>query len=265
MTVIEHTKAADKKHGHELRCGDCIHFKTGPAHPNYPGLCKDNGKKTYTPICQVFTPDVTVLKNVATDTLVKVASIVNVCTAQQMRILAHVFGRKSWFDNAGLKWGEQMYFAVGDKNYLSNIVRGYLISVSRSGDELVLVSDMEGLQKKQATARMMRSSVMTQTQFEKLRKQLIKNDRIFAPSSRGIPSVMEILKMNKKQLAVYQKTLQNQPDNYVPPTIDTVPSKWLDKRVMKSIVDKYDKDAAAKKSKLKITKKGGNVTISSTR
>jgi hypothetical protein len=207
MALIEHSKSSDRKHGTELRCGDCIHFKTGPAHPAYAGLCRDHGKKVYSPICDYFAPDVTALKSVTEGALVKLSELVTECNSQQCRILSHVLMRRTWFDNAGLTFGQKLYFVVGD-NYLSNIVHGRLVSVTRDGEQVILVSTMEGLQKQQATARLYRNSVLTEQQYNKLRVALIKADRVFDPGSRNIPSVLEQLRMTKKELRAFHKSLE---------------------------------------------------------
>ena len=45
------------------------------------------------------------------------------------------------------------------------------------------------------------------------------------------------MRMTKKQYNDYLSTLQNKPEDYVPPTLDNVPIKWLDKRSMSKVVD----------------------------
>lgn len=258
MSLIEN-KDAGKKHGTELRCGDCIHFKTGPAHPNYGKLCSELGKKVFSPICPVYEPDVTALKSIGQGTLITLANVLQECSSKQTRILSHLLTRKARFEAAGLRFGQTLYFCLG-MQYLSSIVSGKLIAVSRTGHELTLVSDMDGLQSTQATATVLRSSVMTEEQFLKLRKQLIQSDRVLEPATRGHPSTLEQLRMTKKQIRAYHATLVKNPNEYEPPSIDSVPIEWLDKRVMETL----GKDKKKRKgTELKVSKKrkDGSVTI----
>lgn len=221
----------------------------------YPGLCKENGKKPYSPICIGFAPDYTALQTVETTTLKTLATVLAKCTAQQTRILSHLLMRKQQFDTAGYRFGQPIFFCIGEL-YLSNVVCGYLLSVDKKHDGMVLVSDMEALQRKQAIVRLIGDKVWTEEQFYKLRTKLIREDKVIAPFQRNVPNVLDQLKMTKAQLAEYHETLQTKPNDYAPPTIDSVPSSWLDRRVLKSLVN-----SRTDKSRVKVKKGKSQIKI----
>jgi len=226
--------ATSNKVSLETKCGECMHFKTGPA--QFEKICSDLGVKAYALPCNSFFPDVLALNKLDSSTILKIKEVMQGCTASQAKIVAFVLSRKAWLEKSKFNFGDVVYFCLG-QNYLCNYIKGYVIGSTKNGEELFAVSDIEGIQKTNAKIRLMRSSALNEVEFEKVRKALIKKDQILEPSTRLKPSTFDTLRMSKKQYQEFLGTLQRKPDDYIPPTIDSVPTKWIDKRVSLKLVD----------------------------
>jgi hypothetical protein len=78
-----------------------------------------------------------------------------------------------------------------------------------------------------------RPEVRTLEQFEKHRSLLIKKNRLRAPLPNPYSqrrTILQLLRMDKDQYALYAETLSHRPADYTPPSIDAVPAQWLDSR-----------------------------------
>jgi hypothetical protein len=85
--------------------------------------------------------------------------------------------------------------------------------------------------------------------FAKHRKRLIAEGRIAEPkTTKGSVkrTTLQCLKMTSEERALYRKQLATKPDDYVPPTLDTVPAKWLDNRTVEKLQDPRKKTRKGK-------------------
>ena len=216
-----------------LKCGDCIHLERGPQ--RFEKLCSQLGQQPFSEACPEFTPDlmkVSLLKRVDLDDL---AALSQRLSQSQTRLFAYAFRNADLVKKAGFEFLSEVVFSTGG-DYLECYVRGRILAADRSGNLCYIYSDFEGLNGQEGNLAMltlMRSSVMSMEQFKEHRKKLISKGRIEEPKREGSKrTTLQCLRMTPDERALYRKTLQTKPDEYVPPSIDTVPQSWLDNRVL---------------------------------
>lgn len=218
-----------------LKCGDCIHLERGPA--TFEKLCGQLGKTGFSEACSSFTPDmskISVLRKGEAQTLAKLAISIK---PQQARLLAYMFRNIDLLKRAGYDLFETVVFSLGG-DYLECYVRGYIIGADRAGDQVYISSDFENLNGDPALLTLLSPSVMNLAAFAKHRKKLVTEGRIAEPrSAKGTKkkTILQCLKMTVEERAMYRQQLATKPGDYVPPTLDTVPAKWLDSRTADSI------------------------------
>lgn len=232
----------------EVKCRECQHFETGPAYYEKP--CKDMGIKPGASPCDGFFPDVMQTREIGKDTLTQLKSIVESMNASQSRIIAVFMARSEWFKKADLGFMQEVVFCFG-QNYLCNYARGYVVGTTKDGSEVFLSSTLEKLNKgKNAHVRLLRESVKTLEQFKKIKSDLIKQDRVMEPARTGTKiSTFQMLTMSKKEHAAHLKLLQQNPNDYQPPTLDTVPDSWRDNRTPSKVMDPMLRKKEVKKVK----------------
>jgi hypothetical protein len=208
-----------------------MHFQTGPAH--FDKMCKDLGVKGGSSPCEAFFPDVIQIRQVDVRQLRRLKLLYEALNTGQRRILAMFMARGEWFNRAETHFMQEVYLLVG-ADYLCNYVRGFVIGASRNGGELFLNSDMENLNGgRTASMRVLRSSILSASEFEKKKEQLIKAARVVEPKGSGTKrSIFSQLTMTAKERREYERQLQVKPADYQPPTLDTVPTKWHDPRTL---------------------------------
>jgi hypothetical protein len=230
-----------------LKCGECMHLQRGPA--AFEKKCIELGKASFSDACPNFTPDLVTVSFIKKGHLELLAEVFNAIMPKQARLLAYTFRNIDFIKRAGFEFGEQVVFSLG-ADHLECFVRARIIGSDRTGEQLYLCSDFETLNGGSAFMTVLRQSVLSMKDFAKKRKQLIVQGRIAEPrpakgSSRR--TVLQCLKMTVEERALYRKELATRPDQYMPPSIDTVPAKWLDARELKPLVDPKLKLAKTKK------------------
>lgn len=232
----------------DAKCGQCIHFKTGPRF--YEELCNTLGIKAGAQPCTGFFPDATQLRASDPQVMIILGELYNKLDSGQAKIMASFLGRHDWFKKAGLRWMQEVVFPFG-QDYLCNYVHGYVVGISRDGQEIMLNSQLEELQRKKvAHARMMRESIMTLEEFEKHKQYLIRINRVMEPARSGLKiTTYQQLTLTKKERAAYDKLLNTKPDEYKPPNMDSVPDTWRDKRALTKVADPMLKSKSVKKAK----------------
>jgi hypothetical protein len=90
--------------------------------------------------------------------------------------------------------------------------------------------------------------IRDRAKFTKHRKTLVSEGRIAEPKAKGSVkrTVLQCLKMTSDERALYRKQLATKPDDYVPPTLDTVPTKWLDNRTVENFKESNRKTRKGK-------------------
>lgn len=231
-----------------LKCGECIHLQRGPA--AFEKRCIELGKASFSDACPSFTPDLVSLSFIKKGHMDVLSEIFNAIMPKQARLLAYTFRNIDFIKRTGFEFGEQVVFSLG-ADHLECFVRGRVIGADRTGEQVYLSSDFETLNSGSAFMTILRPSVLSMKEFQKKRKQLIVEGRIAEPraaKNSARRTVLQCLKMTVEERALYRKTLASEPEKYVPPNLDTVPTRWLDARELKPLVDP--------KSRLLKTKQG---------
>jgi hypothetical protein len=206
-------------------------------------LCSQLGKSSFSEACPSFTPNLFKISLVKKGHLETMAELFRELTPQQSRLLAYTFRNIDFIKRAGYEFGETVVFSVGG-DFLECYVRGFVIGADRSGEQIYISSDFESLNGDSCMLTLLPSSVMNMEAFAKHRKRLIAEGRIAEPKpAKGAMkrTTLQCLKMTSEERALYRKQLATKPDDYVPPTIDTVPAKWLDGRMVEKLQDSRKK------------------------
>lgn len=244
MTIVKDATDSSNRVSLALKCGDCTHL-TGPAAFEKP--CMQLGKTSFAEACPSFTPDLIKISIVKKGHLIGLRDIVRDLTRSQIMLLAYEFRNIDLIKKSGYEFGEEVAFTIGG-DYLECYVRGYVIGADRAATQVYLSSDFEGLNGQGCFLTLLRPSVMNMTQFTKKRKSLILEGRIAEPKFEAASrkrTTLQCLKMTPAERAVYRQTLATKPDEYTPPSLDTVPSNWLDSRMLDRVID--SKGSKAKK------------------
>lgn len=214
-----------------LRCSECQHFNKGPR--RFEKLCVELGQEPFSQACPEFTPDMSKLAAVSVMDMRLLAKISKRLNQPSMRLLAYTFRNIDFIKKTGLEFGQTVVFSIDGKDYLENYFSGVVFGASKDGSVVYITSNLEKLNKTNCMLTLARKSVKTLEQFVKHREVLVRKQQIRAPvpneySTRR--SILQLLKMTKGQYQLYLETITHQPKEYTPPTLDAVPSEWLDSR-----------------------------------
>lgn len=210
-----------------LKCGDCLHFQKNA---KFEKPCSQLGVKHFAIAPQCYSPNVYQLTKQNPDVLFQIGLLFKDFSAQDARILMAVLKQSTSFEkHYKLKFGQPVFFRVGNSDYLSNYFMGYVIGVSEAGENQVFVtSDMHTEQRAQPlVGSFLRENLMTVTEFKKKKEALSKAGRMQDPKP--------VFNMRaSKRMAV--------DDSYVPPTMDHAPKEWLDKTTYKQSKKKVKRE-----------------------
>ena len=229
-------KLSEKKVSIKATCGDCFHYKAGPAAPSYSDRCSVLGVQAFAAPCKEFYPNVVAIAKTAPEVLVSLASVMSEFKASQLRTLSILINRGGdWLDRSGRKFGETVYFCTG-QHYLSNYFKAFVVGASRNGEQVFLSSTMNGLQENSVFTTICKSSIVSEDQYKNIKAELIRTNKVIEPRrSLQRTSTMDVLTMSKSELAKRQKELESRPDSYAPPTLDNVPIGWIDSRRIRKL------------------------------
>lgn len=218
-----------------MKCGDCIHLEKGPA--TFEKLCSQLGKTGFSSACASFTPDYMEIASISKMGLAGFAKLVAGVSQRQIRLVNMGLRNVDFVKKSGFEFGQEVVFSIGG-DYLDCFVRGNVLACDSAASKVYLTSDMEGLNNGACFLTLLRPSVYSLDTFKKKRKSLIAEGRINEPkSTKSKKTTLQCLKLTRQERADYRKTLSTKPDDYVPPTLDTVDSAWLDSRVVKRLID----------------------------
>lgn len=212
----------------QVKCKSCIHHSKVP-HPEDKKVCESLGITAAAKACSQFNPDFIKLAGVSHDLIKPLGNFMRDCTSEQTQILAFYIRNAEYAKRQKLRLGQQVAFCLS-ADYLQNYFRGYVLSVSKDGEFVYITSNLN--QKEGNTMlTLLRKNVLTVLEFKLKKKKLIKSGRVVEPQGRrGHKTLFDQLSMNKKEFLSYRGTLASKPDDYVPPSIDSVPDTWLDSR-----------------------------------
>ena len=237
-----------------LKCGECLHL-TGTAAFEKP--CSQLGKTSFAEACPSFTPDMRIMGVVTKGHVVALGNILRELGQPQIRLTAYALRNADFMRKAGLNYGDTVVFSLG-QDYLECYVRAYVIGADRTGEQIYLCSDYEGMNKGSAVLTLLRSSIMDMEEYKVHRDELISKGRIAEPKpSAGSTkrTTLQCLRMSADERALYRKQLASKPVDYVPPNLDTVPQAWLDNRSVDKVV--ADKTVGKKTKSTGKNKDGG--------
>lgn len=257
--LVKDVKDSSNRVSLNLKCGECMHL-TGVA--AFEKTCSQLGKTSFAEACPSFTPDMRTIGVVKKGHVVQLAELVKQLSQPQTRLFAYAFRNVDLIKKSGFEFGEEVVFSLG-QDYLECYVRGYVIGADRAATQVYLTSDFEGLNGESCLITLLRPSVMKMADFLKHRAELISKGRIAEPkpSTGSVKrTTLQCLRMTPDARALLRKQLQTKPDEYTLPSLDTVPSSWLDGRLLEKVVLSK---AEAKKAKASTTtgNKDGGYTL----
>ncbi len=214
-----------------MKCSECLHHSKGPR--RFERLCSQLGVEPFAPACPEFTPDMTVLASVSMDGMRALAQMANSLTQAQTRLLAFTFRNIDYIKKTGFQFGQTLVFSIDGKDYLENFFRGIAIGATRDGSVVYMASSLDGLNGEQCFLSLMKREVYTLDEFKKHRQKLIDKGLIRAPLPSKFSSrktILQMLRMSPEEVSILKRQIKNKPETYDPPSIDTVPNKWLDAR-----------------------------------
>lgn len=217
---------------HLIRCGTCVHFADGPAHPQYPKLCQDMGIRDYRPAPDCYSP--APIKIVRAEVNVsEVGRMLRHLSPDQMVVMGQLLTQASELADYDLKFGQTVYINLGQGEYLTNYFKGYVVGTTQLQDDddtrhIFVTSDLTFEQADapefRTLLRMTVSELHTLGAFKKIKEKLVTAGKLEAPAQIGhrIPLAQWIRMEEKPELP------PSEVDAYEPPTIDTAPAAWLD-------------------------------------
>lgn len=266
----------------KLKCSDCLHFK-GPQSPHYPDKCSKIGVQGFAKACRHYTPDLTRIRREddSTELLAAVANAAKKLTDSQIRMIAFLLVKQGPLKKFGLRIGQPLYINLPpylgmprerrltlekmDLNYLDQWYKGYIIGAieAAEGAYEIYISPSKGGKPDPYTITLkltdkLPSYVLTWRDFKIKKHELEKKGRKKLPPA-----------IRKKVSAVLEAPFKQKSTADDVPTIDTVPSAWLDHRPGlpslkfdrkgKTKLHKIERDmieTKSKNAKLKVGKKG---------
>jgi hypothetical protein len=233
--LVKDVKDSSNRVSLGLKCGECMHL-TGVATFEKP--CAQLGKTSFAEACPSFTPDMRILAVVKKKHHSTLAEIFKELSQPQLRLLGYACRNADLVKKSGFELGEEVVFSLG-QDYLECYVRGYVIGADRAATQVYISSDFEGLNGGSCLITLLRPSVMKMADFLKHRAELISKGRIAEPkpSTGSVKrTTLQCLRMSPDARALLRKQLKTKPDEYTPPSLDTVPSSWLDGRMLEKVV-----------------------------
>lgn len=234
----------DKKAGKlslGMKCGDCMHFKTGPKSPLFKSRCSELGVRAFARACQGYTPNFVMLnkREGGLNAAHRIAKLARSMNASQRRILGYTLTKmNSEFDRVGLRFGQEMYLflepTVGlgrsalerlkddNFNYLDNWYQAFVVGITNLGDgvrEVYLASALEGKPDYYVSVNIKEREkfkrALTSAEFEKLKEQLE------AAGKKRMPK-----ELRKRLEKLHEEKLPSYLDGEEQKTIDNVPYHW---------------------------------------
>lgn len=216
-----------------IRCGTCVHFADGPAHPQYDGrLCSALGIRDYRPAPDCYSP--APLKIIRANVNVsEVGKLLRHLSADQMVVMGQLLTQAAELADHDLKFGQPVYVNLGSGEYLTNYFKGFVVGTSLVDDDdltqhFYIASDLsfeqEDAPEFRTLLRLTLDSLVPSNEFKKIKERLIEQGKLEAPAKIGhrIPLAQWIRMEEKPALP------PSEVDAYEPPTIDTAPAAWLD-------------------------------------
>lgn len=243
----------DSKVSLGMRCGNCLHYKAGPA--KFEDKCCNLGIQAYAKAPNCFSPNIYLLTKVDDDILVTLGKAMRDMTSAQLRVLTFTVRSAAALAKEGLKFGQPVFFSLGG-DYLIHYFKGYVVSVSHDAEHIIVSSKLKG-QDSKATLTLMRGSILTLSEFKEKKAKLLKAKRI-EPKGQD-KSIAGAIHHD----TVAQLLRKVHDEDYTPPTLDSVDASWLDRRASVPKADSYfDTKTPTRKVASKKTDSGNVVKIS---
>lgn len=213
-----------------VQCGDCIHFKRGPA--AFEDVCIKLGIEKEDKVCGKFSPDLFVINKIDVSNLSELGRITKEMPPKALRILAYTFRHIATIKGMGFNFGQPVFLSIGG-DYLNHYFKGYVIGVDRRDDRVYIASSIRNV-KTNAFMSVYSNTLLTLAEWRVKKESLIEKDKIvqYIKPPVGKPRwrmpLAELMDKNGK----FKKKDLRPPAlaDYTPPTIDTVPEEWRDSR-----------------------------------
>lgn len=197
-----------------FKCNECLHFKQTP-HRSNKHVCSEEGIRHFAIAPKCFTPDYTkVIGN--SDEFVQISTFFHSRTPQQKRILLGMLRQSP--QGRRLKMGTKLFMNVGNRDYISNYLCGYVVGYTSGGD-LVLAGSATNQTKGRVFFAYLRSdeSLLSTKEWKAKYLELRQRGRIQDP-----------------QATVKRDIAASSVDDYEVPTIDSAPRGTLkEKKIIK--------------------------------
>lgn len=247
------------------RCGTCLHFERIP----YPGspkkTCDALGHIASSPKCDYYNPNIALIADKAPKVIPIFSEYVASMTRGELQLFGHMMYSAAETAKAGFTLGQQVWFVIG-MDYLNNYFTGIVL---RATKEFVYIAAELNEGAGGTFVQLMPSSVLNEKEWLRRRRRLVRAERVVEPRKNGRPTLFEELAMTKKEFVERRQALAEKPADYEPPTLDTVPQHWLDKRHVQSFkadavaaqtVEQHVKAVRVKKAKAKAKASGKGFT-----
>lgn len=205
-----------------VRCGSCIHYNSVRL---FEQPCSQLGvsRNQVSPNC--YKPNVSASRNIPLNTILNIGRLTKDLDVLDLQYLSFVFLNASQLQDTPFKFGQPVYVCLGE-NYLSHYFSGYVTGVAYSGEHIIVSSMVED-SSENTSLMLYPESVLTKSQFAKIKARLIAAGRIerkLGESERNNLPIAVLIKDGKYEPKA--KVL----DDYIPPSLDTAPAAWHKKQ-----------------------------------
>ncbi|QJT70902.1 hypothetical protein GR7B_00104 [Vibrio phage vB_VcorM_GR7B] len=228
-----------------LRAEDSLYFDVKK--PSTGRSLKDDGYQAFATAPKAgFIPNFRKLAEADSDIFGALGSAVLGLDKSQLRILSVIINNSSMIKNHSLDFGQPVYINLSAPHidYLDCYFKAHVIGVeSAKPDALIhICGNIDSLNgKKGIILSVPREALLTKSEFKKLAKKLKKEDRINTPKAK------------REKHMLWEQANRGKPTKKTDiadvPTIDTVPTKWLDSRAVQVLDPRLAEDSSKKAKK----------------
>lgn len=217
-----------------LRCGSCVHFKDGPAHPRHGDLCSELGVRDYATAPDCYSPAPILIVRASVD-VEAIGKLLRHLSAEQMQAMGQLITNSAVsLAEESLKWGQPVYVNLGGGEFLTSYFKGYVIGMTRvagEGRQIVphvyvssdLTFEAENVPEHRTLLRFMPDSLFTPSKFRTIKENLIRQGKLESPKKLHSPHLAPLSNWLRDNCPMPT----SKPELYEPPTIDSAPSAWL--------------------------------------
>lgn len=227
-----------------VKCQDCQFFKNG-RHPQQGKPCSELGYKTFAKACSLYQPNTSQMVQ-HLDVLQAMGKVSKEMEDSEARILSWLINNIPNLKKAGFTFGQPVYINLSSPqiDFVNCWFKAHVVNVitlkDYDGANVYHVQVVSSITETNPTMLTMPlSSLLTLAQWKAHKRELEKEGLVKIPSSLKTHSIK--YKLNQPLNRVVRESLEDVP------TIDTVPSKWLDNRRHAMLIDPLQVETVKKK------------------